>query len=187
MQKDREKWNTKYKNIDYKRSVADPLQRFSFLWESLEPKPGHNLRALDLACGTGQNSLHLAEKGFHVDAMDISDVALNLFSHPNITKFKVDFDTHRILENQYDLILDFYFLERRLFPNMVSSLKPGGILMIETFLETREAPSNPDHKLKSQELLGAFNSLRILYYYETEEKATLIAKNTYQTTQEISS
>ena len=33
-------------------------------------------RALDLACGTGRNALHLAAEGYQVDAMDISAVAL---------------------------------------------------------------------------------------------------------------
>ena len=36
-----------------------------------------NGRALDLACGMGQNSLWLARQGLVVDSWDVSEVALN--------------------------------------------------------------------------------------------------------------
>ncbi|MER8041933.1 class I SAM-dependent methyltransferase [Streptomyces sp. NPDC094032] len=54
------------------------------------PKPDENLvgylddglitpagRALDLGCGPGRNALHLAERGFRVDAVDLSPGALD--------------------------------------------------------------------------------------------------------------
>jgi SAM-dependent methyltransferase len=52
------------------------------------PKPDENLvsyldrglitggRALDLGCGPGRNALHLAQRGFHVDAVDLSPTAV---------------------------------------------------------------------------------------------------------------
>ena len=176
MESDQKKWDATYSRIDYARTVAKPLHDFASLLESLlldsEPAPS----ALDIACGTGQNSLFLAEKGFRVDAMDISPIALNLFSHEHIARVQVDFDTYRIQENCYDLLIDFYFLERRLFPFMISSLKPNGVLMFQSFLETKEPLSNPDHTLKSQELLGAFRALRIIHYQETKETVTLVAR-----------
>ncbi|MFZ3497435.1 class I SAM-dependent methyltransferase [Streptomyces sp. 5.8] len=45
----------------------------SCLDRGLIPAPG---RALDLGCGPGRNALHLAARGFEVDAVDLSPAAL---------------------------------------------------------------------------------------------------------------
>ncbi|MFD5143921.1 class I SAM-dependent methyltransferase [Streptomyces sp. NPDC058401] len=45
----------------------------SFLDRGLVPAGG---RALDLGCGPGRNALHLAARGFEVDAVDLSPTAL---------------------------------------------------------------------------------------------------------------
>lgn len=43
----------------------------------LSPGPGHApARALDLGCGPGRNAIHLAARGFEVDAVDISSAAV---------------------------------------------------------------------------------------------------------------
>lgn len=50
------------------------------------------------------------------------------------------------------------YLHRDLFENIISSLKPGGVLIYETFARGNEEfarPRNPDHLLKSGELLDA--------------------------------
>lgn len=67
---DRERWNGRYAAGEYgeRRWPSD------FLKESLDRLPRG--RALDLACGLGRNARFLAENGWQVDAVDVSDVAL---------------------------------------------------------------------------------------------------------------
>jgi tellurite methyltransferase len=72
---------------------------------------------------------------------------------------------------RYDLLLVFYYLERKLFPQLVRALRPGGLLIYKTY--TREqrkfkrGPSHPLHLLKENELLKAFSDLHVLHYCET--------------------
>lgn len=62
-------WNERYQeNLSYGNVLLQPVQRLA-----LYKKKGS---VLDLGCGTGLATFYLAEKGFHVDANDISDVAV---------------------------------------------------------------------------------------------------------------
>ena len=73
---------------------------------------------------------------------------------------EVDFDTYTLPKEKYHLIVCTYFLERKLFPQMVEALKPNGIILFETFLyheENERSPSNPDFMLKVGELEAYFS------------------------------
>jgi SAM-dependent methyltransferase len=76
--------------------------------------PGARGRALDLGCGAGRNALHLARRGFTVDAVDLSATALAWarerageagarirFHHADAFSL-----TERELDGPYDLIYD---------------------------------------------------------------------------------
>lgn len=119
-------------------------------------------QALDIACGMGRHSKYLASLGFDVDALDISSVAIEQLQNiPNIHAKEVDFDTYTLPKEQYDLIICTYFLERRLFPQMIKALKPNGIILIETFLydpNNERKASNPAFLLKKGELEDTFNA-----------------------------
>jgi 2-polyprenyl-3-methyl-5-hydroxy-6-metoxy-1,4-benzoquinol methylase len=169
MEADREKWNLRFRDTTHRRSIAPALIEFS-------PESGEGLRALDIACGHGQNALFLAEKGFHVDALDISDTALSQFSHPLITKIQIDLDHCTLKQKHYHVIINFNFLDRRLFPQMESALKLGGTLIFETFLNHSPIENRSNHKLISQELLYSFPGLKVLYYREKDHRATFLAR-----------
>ena len=80
----KEKWNKRYsaRNIgQLKQRPSDWLVRHQPLLEK-QPKG----KALDIACGNGRNARFLANLGFEVDALDISDV-VGLYS---ITKGLVE-------------------------------------------------------------------------------------------------
>lgn len=151
-QADKTRWNEKY--LDNKI----PNEPISLVEEYAHFSKGK--QALDLACGMGRHSKYLAKKGFHVDALDISSVAISqLEDIVNIHPKEVDFDTYTLKENSYDLIVCTYYLERKLFPQITAALKPSGIVIFETFLyneENERAPSNPDFILKEGELEAAF-------------------------------
>ncbi len=148
-------------------------------------------KALDIAAGNCRNSVFLAEKGFIVDAVDISKVGLELqkAKAKGVTLVYRDLDTYHIAENTYDLIININFLDRRLFPHIREGLKPGGTLIFETFMDPRLVnreldKQKRDQYLDSNELLHSFLSLNIVHYKEEMvmftngdpiKKATLVA------------
>ncbi len=179
---DRQKWNAKYRDGSGGHKPTHILTRYH---DHVSPGP-----ALDIACGNGRNSLFLAKKGFIVDAVDISNVAMDRLKgcHPNINALCMDLDTWEIPRNSYHLIINVRFLDRRLFPQIQEGLKKGGVLIFESFLEgTGEEEGQPHHRsylLRRNELLHAFLNLHILFYEERKERhhdhtglmATLVAR-----------
>jgi SAM-dependent methyltransferase len=164
MQKDREKWNKKYRMESRTKAPSSIVRKFY----SLTPKG----IALDIATGNGRNALFLANQGFQVEAVDISDEGLiNIAGrHPNLQPICADFDLFDIPENRYHLILNIRFLNRRLFPYIKEGLTLDGILIFETYLDTPLGHETDsfcrEYLLRPNELLHAFLSLKILYYRE---------------------
>jgi SAM-dependent methyltransferase len=154
--KDREKWDSKYlKQLG--GEDPSPILKDFFSLASCGT-------ALDIACGNGRNSLFLARKGFCVDAVDISTVAMNHLAGRNqrITAICQDMDTWNIPQNRYEIVVNVRFLDRRLFPMIQEGLKPGGVLVFESFMGGK----NEEYCLKQNELLHAFLSFHIVYYEE---------------------
>lgn len=164
MRRDRIKWNEKYRRQDY------PTEPSGIVKEFFSRAPGR--AALDIAAGSGRNAIFLAEQGLEVDAVDIAEEGLALFSgrHPGIRPICVDLDTFDIPTGRYDLILNTLYLNRRLFPQIRAGLRPGGLLIFETLLEAPGGASHGercrDYFLKPNELLHSFLTLRVLHYHE---------------------
>lgn len=150
---DKERWNEKYQN---NKIPDEPIKLITDYAELATGK-----QALDIACGMGRHSKYLASLGFEVDALDISSVALErLKKIPNVHAKEVDFDTYTLPKEKYDLIVCTYYLERKLFPQMIEALKPSGIILFETFLhhpDNERAPSNPAFMLNEGELEATFD------------------------------
>jgi 2-polyprenyl-3-methyl-5-hydroxy-6-metoxy-1,4-benzoquinol methylase len=97
-------------------------------------------RAIDIATGRGRNALFLAERGFSVEAIDVSTVALEQGRKAaQEKKLAIDFrqadlDSVELPEVTYDMILNFNFLQRSLIPKMKKALKLGGHIVFETYL-----------------------------------------------------
>ena len=135
-------------------------------------------RALDLACGRGRNTLYLAREGFQVEAWDRTAGALEelratagSLGLAALTTRPVDLEqTPEIPSASFDLIAVFYYLQRDLAPTIVRALKPGGILVYETFLidnhERFNHPRRREFCLNHNELLSLFGELRVLAYRE---------------------
>jgi len=131
--------------------------------------------ALDVATGKGRNAVFLAERGFKVDAMDISSLALAEAGKAaqskrlDINFIEADLDSAELPENAYDLIVNFNFLDRDLVPKMKTALKTGGHVVFETYLIDQKElghPRNPAYLLGHNELLELFRDFRVLYYRE---------------------
>ncbi len=133
--------------------------------------------ALDLACGQGRNSAGLAALGYRVVAVDIARSALTRTrdrvqssANPWLCVHS-DLDHWPFGTSVFDAIVQVAFLDRRLFPAMKAALKPGGFLLIDTFLRTdrpnTSGPCNPAFLLEPGELPHVFEGWDHLSYEET--------------------
>jgi tellurite methyltransferase len=134
-------------------------------------------RALDVAMGSGQNAVYLATLGFKVEGVDnysrkAIEKALSLAREKGVCiKTRVE-DLEKIPyfeEGAYDLVICFNYLQRSLIPQMKKWVKPGGMLVYETFIVDQARfgkPRNPDYLLRHNELLHVFRNFRVLRYRE---------------------
>lgn len=167
-QNDQIKWDKKYKETPQLLQQRDPSEK---LMNILKHVKGKN--ALDVACGAGKNALFLANNDFHVDALDISQVALEALDKkgiPNIKTQHIDLETFVPPANHYDLIVKTNYLQRDIIMHLSHALKTDGLLFIETYMhhdENEKPPSNPDFLLKQGELKSFFDEkFEILDYEE---------------------
>ena len=174
---EREKWDHRYRTGDYvPRTEPSP-----FLMESLRYVPPG--KALVLACGAGRNALALAEAGFDVWAVDISEAAVDMarreadrrgldlhFRVADLDELQLD---DRALDGgQFGLITAFRFMNRQLWPRIIDALAPGGWLVMEMHLQTDQEVAGPPPgpmRVESGELEDAFSDLQIGWYLETVE------------------
>ncbi len=133
---------------------------------------------LDLACGGGRHSGYLLDLGYHVTALDKDTTAISerLAGHDNLGIITTDledgadaFGEKGILNGRnFGGIVVVNYLHRPLMKALVNALKPGGVLIYETFARGNEAfarPRNPDHLLRSGELLDLVSGhLQIVAY-----------------------
>jgi dihydroneopterin aldolase len=154
-----------------------------FLKDSLTILPRG--QALDVACGRGRNTLYLASQGFTVDAVDRDEQALTDLAsdaaHHGLTSVairSVDLEDParppEIPAARYEVILGFCYLHRPLFPVLLQALRPGGVLIYETFLVDNhlryQHPRRREFCLERNELLHLVRGLRILHYDEGERR-----------------
>jgi SAM-dependent methyltransferase len=172
---ERELWNAKYRAGSHASLKPDPflLQADKNYVQSVFLKPGS---VLDVAGGVGRHALYYARRRWNITLVDVSEAGIAL-AQRNAKRRKLNIETivadlnHyelRRLPKRFDLVLVFYYLERKLFPALVELLKPGGLLIYKTYLRgTLKGPTHPLHLLEANELLRAFPTLRVLHYHET--------------------
>lgn len=176
---DQLRWNQRYTESPSSWTEPDTFLIRAYEEFLVNAQPG---TALDIAGGAGRNAVWLAERGWRVKLIDISDVALAMGREKfKALKAKGDLQTEVVDLNsiqhlgteQYDLITVFYFLRRELFPAMARALKPGGTLIYRTYTVDRMkvpgGPSDPKYLLQPNELLHAFPAVRVLHYHEMAE------------------
>ena len=145
---DKQKWNAKHQKDEMPHTPLKIVTDYAPL--------AHKGKALDIACGNGRHAKWLVKQGFEVDALDISDVAIKkLQDIERINAKEVDFDTFELSKDQYDLVVKTYFLHRPLFAQIKEAMRPGGIIILETFMhhpDNEREPSNPAFRLFEGEL-----------------------------------
>jgi len=170
-EQDRLFWNKRYDTETYILG-KEPVE---FLKEHINILPGG--KALDIAMGEGRNAVFLAKNGFEVDGCDVSEIAvkktLGLAKENNVrvNAFVADLEIYKLPKDAYDVVACFYYLQRSLIPQIKEALKPGGMVIYETYTIENwergfEGPKNRDYLLKTNELLDLFKDLTIIYYRE---------------------
>ncbi|MBH0201496.1 MAG: dihydroneopterin aldolase [Nitrospira sp.] len=157
---------------------ADPLPA-QFLVQQLQRLPKG--KVLDIASGSGRHALFLASLGYQVDAVDRDEQALARLSTHAQTRQLTEIRA-RVLDLEqpmqkpdlgheaYDAVVVFFYLHRPIFPSLIDALKPGGVLLYETFtLDNhiqRHHPKRREFCLAHGELIRLIPDLHILHYDE---------------------
>jgi SAM-dependent methyltransferase len=164
-------WDAHYAEPDHVNLTPEPL-----LVEAADLlRPG---RALDLACGPGRNALHLASLGWQVTAVDSSALAIGLLRQNAgdlpINGILADLEKGEfsIAPEGYDLICDFLYLQRNLFPAIRAGVCPGGVFAGAIHLldgAPSDSPRDPRFRLNPGELRALFDGWKVLFYSEGGE------------------
>ncbi len=182
-------WDKKHSERSHSSLQPDPFLVSAYDEFLFGPTPG---LALDVAGGVGRHAIWLAQRGWTVKLLDISEIGIqqaeeNAKRTGTAGSISSEVRNLNIMQDlgreQYDLVIIFFFLLRELFPALLESVKPGGTLIYKTYTTEQKnfsgGPSHPMFLLEPNELLRAFASLRILHYHETlQEKgvAELVAR-----------
>ena len=186
----RERWNQKYRNAAGTETWTVPddflLKAFAEYIEPAFPRGGS---ALDFAGGAGRNAIWLEKQGWEVTLIDISDTGVEQARQAagpvgSRVHFVVDDLTqYKASQTQYDVVMAFFFLERKNFSEIVQAVRQGGLLVYKTHT-TEQANlegglKNPEHLLAPGELRELSAGLQILHYREEVAKkatAELVAR-----------
>lgn len=139
-------------------------------------------KILDVASGSGRHALWLASQGYQVHAIDRNQEALESAlaeaqarQISTFTAQAIDLEANpqeapSLGTQVYDGMIVFFYLFRPLFPSLIQALKPGGILIYETFLIDNQHhfqhPRRTEFCLQHNELLSLTLGLRVLDYHE---------------------
>ena len=164
---DASRWDARYREDPRFNRFEKPR---SFLVEQAHHLPANGL-ALDAAMGLGGNAAFLMERGLRVVGVDISGVGLRRAKSrlPALMAVQADLTRFPLPAGRFDVILNFYFLERSLWPQYLRALRPGGLLIFETLTRdmlTLQPEIDPAYLLAPGELRQAFPALQTLAYRE---------------------
>jgi SAM-dependent methyltransferase len=133
-------------------------------------------KGLDIGCGAGRDMVFLAMHGWQMTGVDYIPGALQraqqlaASQQVSVTTWLRDLETGQdpfadLAEASFDLLCVARYLHRPLFPWLKRLLKPGGIIIYQTFMQGAEqfgSPRNPNFLLKPGELAAIFSSVEIL-------------------------
>lgn len=159
-------WNERYRDKRFE-SFYDPRP---YLVEHAHLLPPAGL-AVDIAMGLGGNAGFLLERGLNVLGVDGAEVAVReaRARHPRLMAVIADLEHFYLPSGRFDVILNFFYLQRSLWPAYIRALQPGGVLVFETLtIAMRELRPDidPEFLLQPGELLAAFPGLEVLDYRE---------------------
>lgn len=132
---------------------------------------------LDYACGGGRHARWLALRGFHVEAVDRDAAAIaGLAGVPQLSGQMADLEAGvwPYAGRQFDAVVVTHYLYRPRLSSLLALVKPGGVLIYETFMVGNERfgkPSNLDFLLRPGELLELVRGAWTVVAFEQGEVA----------------
>lgn len=136
---------------------------------------------LDLACGVGRHALAAAQLGAEVVAVDRDPAKVRQGREAakgwGLSVEWVEADLERTWPDlgQFDVVLLFNYLDRARMAQVGRSVRPGGVLMFETYLEIQRqlgwGPQQEAHLLKFGEILSLIAPLVMVRGREAFEPA----------------
>jgi SAM-dependent methyltransferase len=178
-QADQDKWNARYREGAY-ATHTHPSALLAEWLPNLNIQEAH-LRAIDVACGTGRNAIYLARRGWQVDAVDVSEVALDHLTETataeNLPIICIQTDLEGAVRrpadlftaDRYDLAVMVRYTNLPLIDTLKGVLKVGGYLIVEQHLVTEAdvvGPRNPKFCVAPDALRNAAAGLDIIAYRE---------------------
>ena len=132
-------------------------------WAHLLPR---SARVLDVACGAGRHTRWLAAQGHRLTAVDRNPEAIaGLENVARVLCADIENGPWPLPGEHFDAVVVTNYLWRPLWPTLMDSLAPGGVLLYETFAHGNASvfkPSRPDFLLQPGELLERCQGLRVV-------------------------
>lgn len=174
---DRERWDARHA-VAVAAGAAAPAPPDALRGRTeLLPAGG---RALDVACGRGTVAVWLAARGYAVDAVDVSPIALDagreLAARDGVTvRWRLhDLDAGLPGDGAYDVVVCQRFRDPARYPELVARLAPGGLLVVTVLSEVGEGPG--PFRAPAGELRAAFGALDVLHHVERDGEASIVAR-----------
>ena len=162
-----------YHQLYFKRDEKEAAAFIDKLIADLRPLPGSLM--LDVACGRGRHSIHLASKGFDVTGIDLSEDSikealthecehLHFYLHDMRLPFRINY-----FDYAFNFFTSFgYFDTRREHDNAIrtiaQSIKPGGYFVLD-YLNTHYAEDHLIHQ--SEKEIDGVNFIITKWFDET--------------------
>ena len=163
---DAARWNTRYRD-PAARNADRPA---ALLIEEIASLPRQGL-ALDVAMGLGASARLLMARGLGVIGVDIAEVGVRAARDraPGLMAVVADLARFDLPPACLDVIVNFRYTQRSLWPRFREWLRPGGWLLIESFNPLQRAirpNADPSYFLQPGELREAFREWRIVRCYD---------------------
>jgi SAM-dependent methyltransferase len=170
---DRIKWDAHYRGRPC-RALAEPNPLLIEWLPRLEIGSTSPLAA-DVACGSGRHAMYLARRGWRVEALDISAVALEGLAAAaraeslDVTCLQRDFEPllpatiPPFEDDRYDLAVVMRYTNLPLIGKLATAIRPGGYLLAEAYLKSDRpggGPHNPAYRVAP----GEFQAVAARYF-----------------------
>lgn len=170
-------WDERYQTPEY--IFGDQPCQWLIMNQHRLPQSG---QALALGDGEGRNGVFLAELGFEVTSVDLSEVGLSkardLARKRGVTiqTVQADLEHYEIEAESQDLIVSIYChlpdaIRKLVHERAEVALKPGGLFILEAFHHSQlkyqsGGPKTTDLLYDLDTLLGDFQTLQILEAFD---------------------
>ena len=165
----KEKWNERYRQRIGALAKPDPFLVDAMHWL----RPGS---ILDLACGDGRNSLYLAQHGFAVTGLDISEVGLRRLQRTAEERVLLIHTLEADLEapdlnpdwGTFDnVVIINYRPSEHLLALVHGLVKEGGLFLFCTFSQKNGERFNPQFSLKPAAYREGLAHFELVHFAES--------------------